>query len=405
MLDNADTVDRLTDFDPFGVPFRSDPDAFYPDLLAHSPLMVDVGGKPAVMVSRYAQVQPLLKDYKTFSSVKPAGTPGMERVDFFNGNPVMNYCDPPQHTYLRRIVGAGFSAWRLVALRESARKISDELMDGLGEHPTFDAATELGFPFAKRLLLNHFIGIPEEEEHVMLDFLNAVPLLDKVQPGEGKPKAFLDAWKAGTEYCALALDRARRDQTDNLVKIIADAADGGKISMDEIMATMVVLFGGGLATVSATTAASCANLARYPEVAERIRRDPELAERHFEETLREEAPLISVMRFPTHDLDYEGMAIPKDTPIYVLLGAACRDSQEFPEPYRFDIDRPNNKEHMGFGAGVHTCIGNVIARAVLPNLIHDVATRYPGLRLADPATTYDYSNPRVRHLVSVRLAA
>src|SRR4029077_11347599 len=98
-------------------PFREDPYAFYPDLLANSPAMIDVEGKPAVVISRYRQVRSVLSFYKEFSSVKPAGTPGMERVDFLHSRPVMNYCDPPQHTHLRRIVAPAFSPRSLVVLK------------------------------------------------------------------------------------------------------------------------------------------------------------------------------------------------------------------------------------------------------------------------------------------------
>jgi cytochrome P450 len=407
MLDDALVTEPLAGFDPFGLPFRSNPDAYYPALLSHSPLMTEAGGKPAVVVAPYRQVRPLLKDYNTFSSAKPAGTPNMERVDFFYSFPVMNYCDPPHHTRLRRIVGAGFSAWRLQAIRERAGEIVEELISGLGDHPRFDGVPDLSYPFARRILLNHFIGVPPEDEHIFLDWLAACPLLDKVRPGEGKPKAFLDAWQAGTEYCEASLEKARRDNTDNLVKIIADASDGGKITFDEIMATMVVLFGGGLTAVSAVCGAACYYLARNPDVAERVRRDPELGEAFFEETLRLEVPTFSVMRFPTRDLDFEGLPVAKDTPFYVLLGAACHDPEEFPDPYRFDIDRPNNKEHMGFGSGVHTCVGNVLARAVAPLFVSHVARRRPDLRLASPETppSYDWGNPRVRHMTSVALQA
>jgi cytochrome P450 len=407
MLETPSARVPLIDFQPFGRAFREDPHAYYPALLANSPAAIELEGKPAVVIASYPQVRAVLTDFKLFSSVKPAGTPNMERVDFFNGFPVMNYCDPPQHTLLRRLVGPAFSAGSLRILKARSQKIVDELLAGLGEHPSFDGVADLGYPFARRLLMNTFMGVPPDEEYIFLKYLETIPLLDAIPPGGGKPQAFLDAWKAGTDYCQIALERARRDKTDNLVRLIADASDGGRISQDEIMATMVVLFAGGLTTVSATIGAALLNLARYPEVAERIRQDPELAERHFEETLRLNPALVSVMRFPTQDITFEGLEIKRNTPLYVMLATACYDPAAFPDPYRFDLDRPNNKEHMGFGAGVHTCIGNVIARAVAPSLIADVARRYPGLRMSDPdqKLEYDVANPRVRHLIGVRLAA
>jgi len=405
MLESAEATDLLTDFHPFGQAFRQDPPRYYAALQAASPLPIDVEGKPAVVVARYRQAKSMLSFYKQFSSVKPPGTPGMERVDFFNSRPVMNYSDPPEHTQLRKIVAPAFSPRALEVLKSRAQGIADELLDGLGSE--FDGVADLGYPFSLRLLLNSFMGVPKNEEYVFTDYLATIPLLDQIPPGGGKPQAYLDAWARGTEYCEVALERARKDKSDNIVRLIADASDDGTISKDDVMATMVVLFAGGLTTVAATVGTTLLKLAENPDVAERIRRDPALATRHFEETLRLFPAVAQVMRFPTQDLEFEGLAIAKFTPIYVILAAACHDPEEFPDPYGFDLDRPNNKDHLGFSAGIHTCIGNVIARAVMPPLIANVARRFPGLHRAEPDAplTFDHGNPRVRHLTSIRLAA
>ena len=401
------TSEPISDFQPFGMEFRNDPYKFYPELLAHSPMAVNVGGEPAVVVSRYRQVRHILSHHKEFSSVKPAGVPGMERVDFFNSRPVMNYTDPPEHTNLRKIVNPAFTPRNLAKLQLRSQDIVEELIAGLGDRPKFDAVEDFGYPFARRLLMNTFMGVPDEEQYIFMDWLNAIPLLDKVVPGGGKPTEFVDAWNAGTDYCEAALQRAQRDDSENIVRLIADASESGRISTDDVMATMLVLFAGGLTTVSATTGACLLKLTEYPEIAERIRQEPELAARHFEETLRLTPALTSVMRFPKNDFEFHGMAIERDTPLYVMLSAACHDPDEFPDPFRFDIDRPNYRDHMGFGAGQHTCIGNVIARAVVPPLIAELARRYPDLHRSQPGEPlkFDVANPRVRHLASVRLAA
>jgi cytochrome P450 len=405
MLDRTTGSEPLFDFDPFGWPFREDPHSHFATLLSKSPVRIEVGGKPAVVISRYEQVKAIVTDFKRFSSARPAGTPGMERVDFFNGFPVMNYSDPPHHTYLRRLVGPCFSAPALRKLKGSADEIVRDLLDGLGEHPTFNAVADFGMKFSTRLLLNTFVGIPPEDEHIFIRYLKAVPLLDKVQPGGSKPQEFLDAWAAGVEYCQRSLDWARANDQQNLARLIADQAEGGKITADEIMATMMVLFSGGLTTVAATVGGALLYLSRYPEIAERVRRDPETAELVLEETIRLNPAVTQVMRFPTEDVEFEGMRIAKDTPLYAMLIVACHDPSVFPDPLTFDIDRPNLKEHLGFSAGVHTCIGNVIVRAVMPALIAEVARRYPELRLANPdePLKYQIDNPRIRHIVDVRV--
>ena len=401
------TSESISDFQPFGMEFRTDPYPFYPELLAHSPLKVEVGGEPAVVVSRYRQVRNILSHHKDYSSVKPAGVPGMERVDFFNSRPVMNYTDPPEHTNLRKIVNPAFTPRNLAKLRERSQVIVERLMDELGDNPEFDAVVDFGTPFSKRLLMNSFMGVPEEDEYIFMDWLTAIPLLDKVEPGGSKPQEFIDAWNAGTAYCESALNRAPKDDSENIVQLIAEASESGRIGKDDVLATMLVLFAGGLTTVSATTGAVLLKLAEHPEIADRIRKEPELAGRFFEETLRLNPALTSVMRFPKNDVEFEGMAIARNTPLYVMLALACHDPDEFPDPYRFDIDRENFRDHMGFGAGQHTCIGNVVARAVIPPLIAAAANRYPDLKRSQPdePLKFDIANPRVRHLASVRLAA
>lgn len=401
------TQDKVHGFEPFGMDFRNDPHRFYPELLAHSPMRVIAEGAPAVVISKFRQVKKVLSYPKLFSSVKPAGTPGMEKVDFFNSRPVMNYCDPPEHNRLRQIVAPAFSPRSVRDVQARAQAIADEMLDALGDHPTFDGVADLGFPFSRRVLMNSFMGIPPEDEHIYLRWLYAVPLLGNMEPGDPKPKEFLDAWEAGTAHCVVALERARNGDRDNIISMIAGADESGKISKDDIMATMMVLFAGGLTTVSATVGACLLKLTEYPDIAERVRQDPSLALRFFEETLRLNPALTSVMRFPTHDMDIEGMWVEKDTPLYVMLSAACFDPEEFPDPYSFDIDRPNNKEHAAFGAGQHTCIGNVIARAVVPPLIADCARRWPNLHRSAPdqPLPFDVGNPRVRHLAGVGLTA
>lgn len=403
----AEAPGKADNFQPFGLEFREAPSDFYEDLLARSPLPTEVGGEPAVVISRHAQVRQVLTYHKDFSSVKPSGVPNMERVDFFNSRPVMNYSDPPHHTQLRKIVNPAFTPRNLDRLRARGLDIATTLLDGFGDAAEFDAVEDFGYPFSKSLLMNEFMGVPGDEEHIFLDWLHAIPLLDAIKPGEGKPKGFLDAWAAGVEYCKMALERARRENSDNLVRLIAEASDDGRITEEDVMATMLVLFAGGLTTVSATMGSALLKLTEFPAAAERLRQEPELAGRFFEETLRLNPALISVMRFPKTDMTFEGLDIAAETPLYVMLSAACHDPRQFPEPFRFDMDRTNNREHMAFGAGHHTCIGNVIARAVVPPVIAEVARRYPKLHRSRPqdALRFDVANPRVRHLASVRVAA
>jgi cytochrome P450 len=376
------TATRLpppADFHPFADSFRADPFAYHPRLLGHSPGYFDADGVRSAYVATYAQCASVLADHRRFSSVKPPGLPGMERVDFFNSMPVMNYSDPPQHTRLRRIVTPAFSPRRIKEAEDATGTIIARVLESIGGRPEFEAVHELTRPIAIELLLGHFMGVEEKDRHIFLDFVSTLYLLDHVRPGGGKPQAYLEAWDRGVAYCREALARASRDKSENLIGTIAAACEDGSMSDDEVMAMMVVLFIGGIGTLSATAGSSLRYLADHPEVADRIRQDPALAGKHYEESLRCDPPVTLVMRFAAEDVDINGRTIPKGMPVYTMISVACHDPAVFANPGRFDIDRANVRSHLAFGQGIHACIGNVITRLTAPKIVQAVAARYPQL--------------------------
>ena len=108
------------EFDPFSQEFRTNPMAFFDQIIAASPGFMTVDGVPSAFVAGHAQCSSILRDYKNFSSEKPKGLPGMQKFDFFNGLPVMNYSDPPDHTRRRQLVAPAFTRKRTVFAPKSA---------------------------------------------------------------------------------------------------------------------------------------------------------------------------------------------------------------------------------------------------------------------------------------------
>lgn len=396
----------ILDFDAFGMPFREDPRSFHPMLLEASPGFIMMEGVKSAFVARYDQNAAILRNFKNFSSVKPKGLPGMERVDFFNGLPVMNYSDPPDHTRRRKVVNPAFTPKRTAMLNDHAQTLIDELLDTWADKGTLDVAVDVTKPLSVDTLLRRFLGIADEDHGIFMNYVSTLPLLDKLRPGDPKPQAYLDAWQAGREYCSRQQELARRGESDNLISVIANGAEGGAINDDEMMAMMIVLLIGGVSTVAGAASSALMYLAQNPDVAQRIRQDPTLAGQHLEETLRMDPPVTMVMRFAKENAEIAGIAIPDGMPVYAMVSVANRDPAMFPDPYRFDIDRPNSKDHMAFGQGMHTCIGNAITRNIIPLLIRSVAARFPNLRVADgdDAIVYDVATPRARHLGNLRLS-
>lgn len=399
---------EFSDFDPFSAEFRENPEKYHPLLLAQSPGFITMEGVPSAYIAGFAQCQAVLRNFKGFSSLKPKGLPGMERIDFFNGLPVMNYSDPPDHTRRRKVVNPAFTPKRTQMLNENAAIIIDSMIDKImANGGGFEALGDFAKIVSIDTLLRHFMGIEDKDQPIFMNYVMTLPLLDKMRPGDPKPQAYLDAWAAGAAYCKEQQELARRGECRNLIGVIAEGAEGGAIDDDEMMAMMIVLLIGGVSTVAGAAAASLMNLARNPDVAERVRQDPSLAINVLEESMRLDPPVSLVMRFATDNIEVGGKVIPKGMPTYVMLGVACHDPSVYPDPYKFDIDRPNVKDHIAFGHGMHTCIGNAITRNVVPLLIQKVVGKMPNLRLADrpDALEWDTSTPRARHIGKLYLQA
>jgi len=409
-MDRAAHLPLPSGFDPFSLEFRADPRAYFPMLIEQSPGLISMQGVPSAYVAAFAHTRTVLRDYKTYSSVKPPGLPGMERIDFFNGQPVMNYSDPPDHMRRRLVVNASFTPKRVQRLDQAAAAFAERLLDRAdraGHGGTVEAVGEICKPLSVEVLLGALMNVAEADRRIFFNYLSTLPLLDQLRPGDPKPQAFLDAWAAGEAYCREAVARARREPSDDLISLIAAAAaEGGSLSDAEMMAMLVVLFSGGISTMAGAASAALLKLALHPEVRERVRRDPALASNVLEEALRLHAPVMMVMRFANADTELAGRRIARGTPVYVMIAAANYDAAAFPDPDRFDIDRPNLKDQLAFGFGIHTCIGNAITRSVVPMLIRAMVARFPDFRLAaaDAPPSWEAQTPRARHLAQLRLA-
>lgn len=391
---------EMMDFDPFGRAFREDPRRFHAMMFETSPGFVMMEGVPSAFVATYKQCTAVLRDFKTFSSLKPKGLPGMQRIDFFNSLPVMNYSDPPDHTRRRKVVNPAFTPKRTEMLIAEASTLADKLLDKAVANGGMEVMNDFAKLISIDTLLRRFMAIEDKDHHIFLDYVNTLPLLDKLELGDPKPKAYLDAWEAGKEYCREQQQLARRGECNNLIGLIANSAEDGSISDDEMMAMMIVLLTGGVSTVAGAIGICLMNLARSPGLAKRIVEEPTLAANHLEESLRLDPPVSLVMRFAAADAQIGEKIIPKGMPIYVMIAAACHDPEVFPDPYRFDVDRANAKDHIAFGQGMHTCIGNAITRNIVPMLIRKVAERAPNLRPAgaDGDPQWNVGTPRARHI-------
>jgi cytochrome P450 len=213
----------------------------------------------------------------------------------------------------------------------------------------------------------------------------------------------LAAWEAGAAYCRDAVAKARDRNDESLIGLIAGALGDGIIDDSEVLAMMMVLLTGGMTTMIAATSSALYWLARHPALKQRVRDEPELATAALDEAMRIFPPITFSMRFATRDAEINGKLIPAGAPVYVMWAGANQDPAQFPEPGRFNLDRPNVRSHVAFGFGVHNCIGNHVTRQVGTTVIRAMIERYPDFALARPDDEPEFLTDvaRSRHLATL----
>ena len=179
----------------------------------------------------------------------------------------------------------------------------------------------------------------------------------------------------------LVLVRRRNPGSDLLSALIAAEADGDRLSHEELLDTAVLLFGAGHETTVNLIAGGALNLLRNPNQVGRLRQDPSLIKTGVEELLRFGPPVQITARTATVDAEVAGQPVTKGTEVITVIGSANRDPQIFDDPEHLDIGRTENP-HIGFGGGIHHCLGALLARIEGQEALGQLIQRFPNLALS-----------------------
>ena len=346
-------------------------------------------------VSRYADVLAVLRHPDVSSDARHSTAfdrldPGFQRsLDTRS----FVHTDPPDHTRLRGLVTKAFTRRRVAALRPYVRATVDAAIDSAADRAAargrtdggLDIATDLAYPLPVQVICR-LLGVPPE---------------DHLAPAERRQLCCFDpstlaATPAYAEqmrrdrdddlaYWADVIEARRADPGDDLVSaLIAARADGDRLTDEELVNTVRLLFVGGHETTVSLIANGMLALLRHPTQLGLLRRRPDLAADAVEETLRYDAPFQFVRRTATADLDIGGTTITAGSQMMVWLAAAGRDPGVFTDPDTFDVLR-ENKRHLGFGGGIHACMGGPLARMQGEVALRTLTTRLAGLALAPDA--------------------
>jgi cytochrome P450 len=390
-------------FNPWDKSFRDNPYPYYRALLDGSPRTIDLFGEPAVIVTRYADVTAILRDYARFSSVQQISLEVRQR-GLFRGAATMLFSDPPVQTRLRRLVSRDFTPRRIREMEPRIREIATRLLDDVERRGSFEVMADLANALPV-MVIAEMLGVPPEQYQTFKEWSDIIIAGGNALPGQPIPDDVVAITDQLRAYFAREIEKRRTQPGQDLISaLVAAHVDNEAMSAEELIAFVVLLLVAGNETTTNLIGNGILALGRHPDQMELLRRSPELGPRAIEEMLRYDGPVQATSRRATADVEIGGTAIPAGTECFILLAAANHDPAQFPDPDRFDITR-EVRDHVAFGEGVHFCIGAPLARLEGTIAIGETLRRFPKLGLEDPSAPLTYKGSYfLRGLDSLKVA-
>jgi cytochrome P450 len=329
-------------------------------------------------LSRYRDVYGALHDHETFSSAQ-----GIALCDEVNqmliGNSVAT--DPPEHDRIRAITAPQMSNRALRNYQEMFAREAAALVDELCERGTFDAVTDFAERFPSSLVPD-LLGWPQDGRAHLYDWASAV--FNAIGPMNERTIAGLPALQEMGEFThKVATTDGALTEGSWGAELVAKAR-AGEIS-DQLLPSLIIDYlAPSLDTTKSALGSVLLLLGSHPDQWKQVRDDRALIPSAFNEVLRYEAPIRGFYRVVTKDVTYDGATIPADSRVLVLYASANRDERFWENADTFDVTRKNAAGHMGFGHGVHSCLGMGLARMEANALLTALADRVEAIEVGEP---------------------
>jgi cytochrome P450 len=363
--------------DPFDEAFLADPYPFHVALREAGPL-VWLERYGVYAMARHTEVAAALKDWETYASARGVGLQDFAVDPPWRPASLLLEADPPAHGQARAIMNKVVSLASLKALAPAWRDKAERLADELVARRRFDAVTDCAEVFPL-MVFPDTIGLPNEGHHHLLPYGNAVfnaygPRNAVFETTEGPQLDAAVRWVA--EVC-----RRENLRPDGWGAKVFEAADAGLCTEEEAGRLVRSFLSAGVDTTVTAIGNMMLAFASFPEEWRRLHADPTLSKRAFEESLRWDSTVQIFFRTTTRDVEVGGATIPEGRKALLFLAAANRDPRRWDEAERFDIGRLASG-HVGFGFGIHQCLGQMVARQEATVLLEALAPRIKAIRLA-----------------------
>lgn len=342
--------------DLFSVEARRDPYPLYDQLRAVGPVIQDPRSDRWMLLD-HASVRRALDDHDAFSSM--VSPPPSAPSNWFI------FTDPPRHAKLRALVMRAFTPRSVAMLEPRIREIAGALLAPALERGAMDMARDFAIPLPI-MVIAEMLGAPPSEHARLRRWSDGiVTLTDTLQGGGASERAvqhFVGVHGEMAAYVGALLDQRRTSPSDDLLTRLAQAeVDGERLTDAEILGFFELLLLAGHETTTNLIDNAVLSFVEHPTELGRVRADRALLPAAIEEVLRYRSPVQAVFRLTRQAVEMNGATIPAGKLVIVMIGAANRDPSVFADADRFDVGRQPNP-HVGFGHGIHFCVGAPLAR-------------------------------------------
>ena len=338
----------------------------------------------AWVLTRYDDVSAAFRDRRLSSDrASPLARPN--EAELAGADPVVSvlarwmvFRDPPDHTRMRRALRPAFAPSAIDALSATVERVVDQLLDGLPEE--FDFLDEFATPLPA-IVIAELLGVPPEDHDRFRAWSQDLATLVFASGLPDRHRRGREALTALADYLGEQLARRRAQPADDLLGTLAVMQEAGELTAEEATANAVLLLFAGHETTTGLLGNGLAVLLMHSHELERLRADPSLTRSAVEELLRYEGPSKLMPRWAEEEVELRGRRIAPGELIYLVQAAANRDPEHFAEPDRLDLARHPNS-HLGFGYGLHYCLGAPLARLETTIGVSRLLDHYARIELA-----------------------
>jgi cytochrome P450 len=356
-------------FNPYSYEFHDDPFPVYKQLRDDAPCYHD-DALGFWALSRYADVVAALHDPETYCS--------RYGITLEDGNPLpmLLTTDPPEQTRLRRLVSRAFTPRRVAQLEQPIRALSTTYLDALADRAVIDLIGDYAALLPMDVIAK-LLGVPDGDQQQLRKWSDAL-----LHREEGRPDVTPEGVEAATHlyryFSAFVTDRRAFPGGDDFTAaLIAADTDGETLSDEQVVGFCFLLIIAGNETTTKLLGNCLLALQRFPDEKQKVLGDRSRIADAVEETLRYEGSTQVMARTLTHAVELHGERMPAGEKVLLLLGSGNRDERVWREPDVFDIDRPWPTHHLGFGHGIHVCLGAALARLEMRISLEEFLGRYP----------------------------